>query len=273
MQILERLNDEDQRVAVAVRNALPQLAHAVELAVRCWHDGGRIILFGAGTSGRLATLDAAELGPTFGVSHDRYQARIAGGPSALHGSVEGAEDDAVSGASAAADLQSNDLAIGITASGRTPWVLGTLAEARRRGAATVGIACVPAPTLAQVADVVVVVDTGAEAIGGSTRLKAGTAQKLLLNAFSTTLMVRLGKVFGNLMVDLQATNAKLRRRAVRLVEQVIGLDTIAAEQVLIEADWDVKVAITAVRLGVEMAEARTRLRSADGVLRRALDDA
>jgi len=129
VQILERLNDEDQRVAVAVRDALPRLADAVELAVRCWRDGGRIILFGAGTSGRLATLDAAELGPTFGVSRDRYQARIAGGPSALHASVEGAEDDEVGGASAAADLQSNDLAIGITASGRTPWVLGALAEA------------------------------------------------------------------------------------------------------------------------------------------------
>jgi N-acetylmuramic acid 6-phosphate etherase len=232
VQILERLNDEDQRVAVAVREALPQLAQAVELAVRCWRDGGRIILFGAGTSGRLATLDAAELGPTFGVSRDRYQARIAGGPSALHGSVEGAEDDEIGGASAA-DLQSNDLAIGITASGRTPWVLGALAEARRRGAATAGIACVPAPTLAQLADVVVAVDTGPEAIGGSTRLKAGTAQKLLLNAFSTTLMVRLGKVYGNLMVDLRATNAKLRRRAVRLVEQAAGFDAIAAERVLI----------------------------------------
>src|SRR5438094_3942092 len=164
-------------------------------------------------------LDAAELGPTFGVPSERYVARLAGGAAAFLEAVEGAEDDRDAGAVAAADVGAQDVAFGIAASGRTPWVLGALEHARRAGAATIGLACVPRPDLARFADVCIVVDTGPEAISGSTRLKAGTAQKLVLNAFSSTLMVRLGKVYGNLMVDVRATNEKLRRRAIRLVQQ------------------------------------------------------
>ncbi len=271
--VLERLNDEDQRVAAAVRAALPTLARAVDLAVDRWRSGGRIVLFGAGTSGRLATLDAAELPPTFGIAPDRYVARIAGGSSAVGRAVEGSEDDEAHGRAAAADLTARDLAFGIAASGRTPWVMGALRAARERGAATVALANVPRPALAEHADITVVVDTGPEAVSGSTRLKAGTGQKMVLNAFSTALMVRLGKVHGNLMIDVQATNAKLRRRATRLVEQVAGVDRQTAEQALAGADWDVKCAIVAARLHVSPAEARARLEAADGYLRRVLESA
>src|SRR5258708_1647143 len=232
--VLQRLNDEDQLVAPAVRKALPQLARAVDLAVERWQRGGRVVLFGAGTSGRLATLDAAELGPTFGVPSDRYMARLAGGEGAFLKAREGAEDDQAAGATAADDLSPADVAFGIAASGQTPWVIGALERARQRGAATIGLACVPEPALAAFVDVAIVVDTGPEPISGSTRMKAGTAQKLVLNAFSSTLMIRLGKVYGNLMVDVRATNAKLHRRAQRLVQHAAGADPRAAERALAE---------------------------------------
>jgi len=244
--ILQRLNDEDQLVAPAVRAALPDLARAVDLALERWRRGGRVLLFGAGTSGRLAMLDAAELGPTFGVPADRYLARMAGGPTAFLKAVEGAEDDAAAGAAAADDLAAADVAFGITASGRTPWVMVALGRAAERGSLRIGLACVPRPALASVSDVLVIVGTGAEAIAGSTRMKAGTAQKLVLNAFSTALMVRLGKVHGNLMVDVQATNAKLRQRAVRLVCEVAGVEPQVAEEALTASAWDVKAAIARV---------------------------
>ncbi len=271
LDILQRLNDEDQRVAPAVRAVLPAIARAVEVALDRWRRGGRIVLFGAGTSGRLATLDAAELLPTFGVPPDRYVARIAGGPDAVFRPVEGAEDDVAGGEAAASDLEPNDVAFGIAASGRTPWVLGALSAARERGAATLGLACVPCPELARYCDIVMSVETGPEAIAGSTRLKAGTAQKLVLNAFSTTLMIRLGKVHGNLMVDLQPSNSKLQRRAIRLVEQIARVDRATAERALAEAA-DVKTAIVLLRRGVSAPEARALLDRADGSLRRALGD-
>jgi N-acetylmuramic acid 6-phosphate etherase len=271
--ILERINDEDQQVAVAVRQALPALARAVDLAVLRWQGGGRIVLFGAGTSGRLAMLDAAELGPTFGVEGGRYEARLAGGADAFQYPVEGAEDDASAGAAAARDLTERDVAFGLAASGRTPWVIGALDRARAQGAAGIGLACVPRPVLAEHVDVAIVVETGAEPISGSTRMKAGTAQKLVLNAFSSTLMIRLGKVYGNLMVDVRATNAKLRRRAARLVELAAGVDTNQAYGALTEADFEVKTAIALLRLGVSAKIARARLAAADGHLRRVLDDA
>ena len=273
--VLARLNDEDQMVAPSVRRALPELARAVDVAHERWRQGGRVVLFGAGTSGRLAMLDAAELGPTFGVPADRYVARMAGGAQAFLKAVEGAEDDAAAGDEAASDLDKVDLAFGIAASGRTPWVIAALRRARLNGAATVGLACVVEPALAACVDVLITVDTGAEAISGSTRLKAGTAQKLVLNAFSTALMVRLGKVYGNLMVDVRATNAKLRRRATRLVGHVAQVDSARAEQALHASGWDVKVAIASLRLGVTAEDARARLAQAgvEESLRAVLDDA
>jgi N-acetylmuramic acid 6-phosphate etherase len=271
--VLERLNDEDLLVAPAARAALPQLARAVDLALERWQRGGRIVLFGAGTSGRLAALDAAELGPTFGVPAARYVARIAGGVGAFEKAVEGAEDDTVAGRAAADDLTSVDVAFGIAASGRTPWVLAALERARQHGAASIGLACVLQPALEPQVDVTIVVDTGPEPISGSTRMNAGTAQKLVLNAFSSTLMIRLGKVYGNLMVDVQATNAKLRRRAVRLVQQATNADEPAAERALAESDGDVKTAIAMLRLGISAAAARQKLAVAHGRLRVVLFEA
>jgi N-acetylmuramic acid 6-phosphate etherase len=265
--VLERLNDEDQLVAAAVRAALPAVAQAVDVALERWQRGGRVVLFGAGTSGRLAMLDAAELGPTFGVPAERYVARMAGGSDAFLRAVEGAEDDAAAGARAAADLGSLDAAFGIAASGRTPWVIGALDEARRRGAAAIGLACVARPALAEHVDIAIVVDTGPEPITGSTRMKAGTAQKLVLNAFSSTLMIRLGKVYSNLMVEVQATNEKLRRRATRLVEQAAEVDRERAERALADSGGEVKTAIAMLRLGRTSTEARARLDAADGRLR------
>jgi N-acetylmuramic acid 6-phosphate etherase len=269
--ILQRLNDEDQSVAPAVRAALPELARAVDLAFERWQRGGRVVLFGAGTSGRLAALDAAELGPTFGIPAERYLARLAGGEGAFFQAREGVEDDRAAGEAAANDLSADDVAFGIAASGRTPWVIGALAQARRRAAATIGLACVPHPELGAVVEVSIVVDTGPEPISGSTRMKAGTAQKLVLNAFSSTLMIRLGKVYSNLMVDVQATNQKLRRRAARLVQQAAGTGPAAAEQSLVDANGEVKTAIAALRLGVTPEEARRRLANVGGRLRLLFD--
>jgi N-acetylmuramic acid 6-phosphate etherase len=265
--VLERLNDEDQRVATAVRACLPALANAVDLTLERWRRGGRVVLFGAGTSGRLAMLDAAELPPTFGIAPERYVARMAGGGSAFLRAVEGAEDDRSAGADAAADLGPHDVAFGIAASGRTPWVLGALEAARACGALCLGLACVPSPEVCSFVDVCITVDTGPEAITGSTRMKAGTAQKLVLNAFSTALMIRLGKVYGNLMIDVQATNAKLHRRAQRLVEQTAGVDPAEAAAALEAAGGQVKVAVVTLRLGVSVDEAAARLAAAEGSLR------
>lgn len=269
--ILLRLNDEDATVAAEVRRAIPDIAGAVDLALERWRAGGRIVLFGAGTSGRLAALDAAELIPTFGAPPDRYVARIAGGDGAFRRPVEGAEDDAADGAHAADDLTATDVAIGIAASGRTPWVIAALRRAGERGAARIGISCVAQPALAAECDVTIAVETGAEAIGGSTRLKAGTAQKMILNAFSTALMVRLGKVYGNLMVDVLATNEKLRARAVRLTCLATGADHERARAVLATADWSVKTAIVAIHLGIDIETARARLDAVDGVTRLAIE--
>ncbi len=269
--ILQRLNDEDSRVPAAVRRALPEIARAVDVAADRWRRGGRVVLFGAGTSGRLATLDAAEVGPTFGVPPERYLARMAGGADAMQQAAEGSEDDYAGGEAAASDLAPDDVAFGIAASGRTPWVLGALEMARRRGAATIAFACVPAPSIARSADIAIVVDTGPEAVSGSTRLKAGTAQKLVLNSFSTTLMIRLGKVYGNLMVDVRVTNEKLRRRAARLVAQIAGAELHRAELALAEAGNDVKLAALALCLEIPMDEARVLLESNGRNLRRALD--
>jgi N-acetylmuramic acid 6-phosphate etherase len=270
--VLERINTEDQRVAPAVRAALPALARAVDLTLDRWQRGGRVVLFGAGTSGRLAMLDSAELPPTFGVPSERYTAHLAGSTSAFAAAVEGAEDDRAAGEAAAVDLSDLDVAFGIAASGRTPWVLGALARARSVDALCIGLACVARPELREYVDVSIEVDTGPEVIAGSTRMKAGTAQKLVLNAFSSALMIRLGKVYGNLMVDVQPSNAKLRRRAARLVEQAGGVDARAAEAALIDARGEVKVAIAALRLGVSSAEAAARLAAADGRLRTVLGE-
>jgi N-acetylmuramic acid 6-phosphate etherase len=264
---------DDQLEAVqALRAAAPQLAAAVALALPRIEAGGRLLYAGAGTSGRLGVLDSVELYPTFSWPRERALAIMAGGPSAMFVAVEGAEDDAAQGG---ADLQAlnptaNDVVLLLAASGATPYVLGALKAARSAGALTVGFANNPGAPVAGEADIGITLDTGPEVISGSTRLKAGSAQKMALNTFSSALMVKLNKVYGNLMVDLKATNAKLVRRALALTVRATGADEAAARAVLEQCDHHVKVAIVALRRNVGVGEARALLDAAQGSVREAL---
>jgi N-acetylmuramic acid 6-phosphate etherase len=271
LTMLERLNDEDAMVAAAVRRALPDLALVVEAADRALRAGGRVHYFGAGTSGRLAVLDAAELGPTFDLPAAMLVAHIAGGEPALTQAVESAEDDDASGARDAAQVTEADVVIGLSASGSAPYVAGALARARQAGAFAALFTANPQAPLATVADVVVCANTGPEAITGSTRLKAGTAEKMLLNSFSTALMVRDGRTYSNLMVRLTPLNAKLRARQVRLLRQASGAADADCAAALSAADGDVRVALVALLSGTDAVTSRIALAKADGMVRAAID--
>ncbi|MGH2450110.1 MAG: N-acetylmuramic acid 6-phosphate etherase [Candidatus Limnocylindria bacterium] len=243
-QLLELMNEEDSRGVAAVRDAIPQLERAVDAVVAALGAGGRLRYVGAGTSGRLGVLDASEWPPTFGVEADTARGIIAGGERALWEGVEGAEDDAAAGdrdIRAAARL--HDVVVGISASGRAPYVLAALAAARAMGVSTIAVTCDPSSPMTSAADVPVVVDTGPEVLAGSTRLKAGTATKLVLNMLSTAAMVRLGRTRGDLMADLRAVNAKLRERAVGIVAAETGLSEAEARARLERAEWDIRRAI------------------------------
>jgi N-acetylmuramic acid 6-phosphate etherase len=269
------MNEEDRLVPEAVGRALPQIATAVSRIAAALRGGGRLVYVGAGTSGRLAAVDAAECPPTFGTSPDQVIAVIAGGPLALTQAVEGAEDDEAAGAAEmdARNLGSRDVVVGITASGRTPFVLGALRRGRARGAATIALVCASASPLEAACDLAIVVEVGPEVIAGSTRLKAGTAQKLVLNMLSTLAMVHLGKVYGNLMVDLRTTNAKLRHRAVRIISAITGLGSAEAAAALDRAQGRLPVAIVMLKRRVSAQEARDLLARAGGAVRRALGEA
>jgi len=273
-RILEVLNDEDRSVGVAVSRAMGDIERAAQHAFDALSRGGRLVYFGAGTSGRLAALDAAEIPPTFGLAPDRVVAVMAGGAEALDHAVEGAEDDALEGVARARDLAvgPSDCVIGVTASGTTRFVLGALGECRERGAATVLLTCGNRP-VSNPWHAVIAVETGPEAVAGSTRLKAGTATKMVLNMITTAAMVRMGKVHDNLMVDVLATNEKLRRRAQRIVEVVAGVPAAEARAALDRCGGETKTAIVALARGLEPAAARQRLGSRGGVLRRALEEA
>lgn len=268
--MLERLNDEDATVAAAVRRALPDLALVVDAATKALQAQGRVHYFGGGTSGRLAVLDAAELGPTFGLPPGVVVAHIAGGEAALVRAAEDAEDNQALGASEAAGVTAHDVAIGLSASGSTPFVAGALARAREAGAFTALFTSNPRPPLGAHADVVVCADTGPEAITGSTRLKAGTAQKLLLNSFSTALMVRDGRTFSNLMIRLTPVNAKLRARQVRLLSQASGATEAACAVALAESGGDVQVALISLLSGADAETSRAALHEAGGAPRAAI---
>lgn len=272
LEIVRLINEEDDRVAGAVRRELPRIAQAVDLIVERLRRGGRLFYFGAGTSGRLGVLDASEMPPTFGVPPDLVQGFIAGGDAALRRSAEAAEDDAEAGAQTVrrAGVSAADAVVGITASGGAPWVLGAVAEARRRGAATIGLTCNPASPLARAVEVVIAPLVGPEVIAGSSRMKAGTAQKMVLNMLSTATMIRLGKVYGNLMVDVQPSNAKLRRRAVRILQEAAGVDEETAHRALEATGYEVKPALVMLLAGVDAGEARQRLAAAGGFVRRAI---
>ncbi|CAG0937595.1 N-acetylmuramic acid 6-phosphate etherase [Thermoflexales bacterium] len=272
LTMVQLMNAEDRRVAEAVQLELPHIAAAIDQIAARMQTGGRLIYLGAGTSGRMAVLDAAECPPTFNTSPEEVIALIAGGPRAITQAVEGAEDDREAAVRdlAVLNLTARDSVIGIAASGRTPYALGGLAAARECGALVVSIACNHPSLMADLADIAIAPLVGPEAISGSTRLKAGTAQKMVLNMISTGVMIRLGKTFGNLMVDVQPTNVKLRERARRIVEEACSLTTAEAAAILETCHGEVKTAIVATLANVPPEAARQRLRASQGRIRQAI---
>ena len=271
-ELLSAMNESDAEVPRAVALQLPAIEKAIDGVVDRMMQGGRLIYIGAGTSGRLGVLDAAECGPTFSVSEDQVLALIAGGDSALRLPTEGAEDKPHAGASdlKAQNLTSRDAVVGIAASGRTPYVLGALAYAKEIGALTIGLTCNPNSEISKIVDCPIEIDSGPELLAGSTRLKSGTAQKLVLNMISTITMVRLGKTFGNLMVDLQITNGKLKDRAIRIIEKATGASRTLSEKALSDSGHEVKVAILMLLLDIDAENARERFRASQNRVREAL---
>lgn len=274
-ELARALHAENHAVADAVDAALPQIGRAIgEIADRMAR-GGRLFYIGAGTSGRIGVLDASECPPTFGVEPEQVCGIIAGGDTALRSSIEGAEDDPAAGARDLRErgLRADDVVVGIAASGRTPYVIGALNAAREAGAFTVAVVNVAPSEMERAADLTIAAVTGPEALTGSTRLKAGTAQKMVLNLLSTGAMVRLGKTYGNLMVDVRASNEKLRDRATRIVVAATGASREDARAALERCDWNAKTAIVSLRLGVGPEEAEARLKGAGGFVRRAVGEA
>ncbi|QHQ19082.1 N-acetylmuramic acid 6-phosphate etherase [Pectobacterium brasiliense] len=272
LEMMHAFNQEDRKVPEAIAQVLPAIAEAVDLATASLQEGGRLIYLGAGTSGRLGVLDASECPPTFGVPHGLVIGLIAGGPGALLKAVEGAEDDPALGEAdlKALDVTAADMVVGLAASGRTPYVIGALRYARDVGCRTAAISCNPHSPIAQEAQVAISPVVGPEALTGSTRLKSGTAQKLVLNMISTGAMVKLGKVYQNLMVDVKATNVKLLDRACRIVVEATGAEREKARQALVQADNEVKPAILMLLANIDVAAARERLKQHNGYLREAL---
>jgi len=273
--LAELMNDADGTVAFSVRQALPQIIPAIEAAATRLAAGGRMIYVGAGTAGRIGVLDAAECLPTFNVWPGQVQAVIAGGPPAILTPVEGAEDDGQAGRSAvdAIDVGPADVVLGLASSGRTPYVVAALDRAGQRGAVTIGLSGNADAKLSQVVDYAIEIEVGPEVIAGSTRLKAGTAQKMVLNMFSTITMIQLGKTYGNLMVDVRATNHKLRDRACRIVATIAHVPLDQAADTLATVDYDVKLASLMLASGLDAATASQRLAATGGRLRPALEEA
>ncbi|MGW4766952.1 N-acetylmuramic acid 6-phosphate etherase [Nocardia sp. NPDC004278] len=271
-ELLRTMNAEDAGVASAVAQALAEIARAVELIVEARRRGGRLIYVGAGTSGRLGVLDAVECPPTFGTDPGEVLGIIAGGPQAFLRAVEGAEDDPTRAAAdlSAIELTRDDVVVALAASGRTPYAIGALRQARSIGAATVAISCNRNAEASAHADVGIEIDTGPEVLTGSTRLKAGTAQKMVCNMLSTAAMVQAGKVYGNLMVDVKPTNAKLIDRARRIIAEATEADPATAAALLDAADGQVKTAIVMRLAGVDAPAARRLLHDADGRVRDAI---
>jgi N-acetylmuramic acid 6-phosphate etherase len=271
-EIVRLMNREDRKVAVVVGRELPAIARAVDAIVAAIRGGGRLFYVGAGSSGRMAVLDAAECPPTFGISPKMMRAFIAGGRRAVTGAVEGAEDSVANGERdlRRVKLTKKDVVVGIAASGTTPYVLGAMSYARRRGALTVAVASNRRMALTRLARIAIATEVGPEVLTGSTRLKAGTAQKMVLNMLSTAVMVRLGHVYENLMIDAMLTNEKLHERAVRILTEASGESVSAAEHALRAAGHNMRVGLVMLKLGVGAGDARKRLMEARGDLRRAL---
>lgn len=273
LEIVQLMNEEDKQVPLAIEKCLPQIAQAVECIVAAFQQGGRLVYIGAGTSGRLGVLDASECPPTFGVSPEMVKGIIAGGERALRHPIEGAED---SKAQAVVDLQtiqfsSKDVLVGIAASGRTPYVIGALEYAKNLGSVTVSIASNPNSAMANIVDIAIDTVVGPEVLTGSSRLKSGTAQKLVLNMLTTASMILMGKCYQNLMVDVQASNEKLKARAIRIVMQATDCDKALAEETLKQADQNAKLAIMMILSGLDRAQAEALLEKHQGKLQLALE--
>ena len=271
-ELLKLMNENDQSVSAAVAKVLPQIEHAILEITKRMSQGGRLIYVGAGTSGRLGVLDASECIPTFSIPDGVVIGLIAGGDAALRKGIEGAEDVREASVAELKDLKLSDLdtVVGIAASGRTPYAIGAMEYAQSIGALSVALTCNPNSEMSKYADVAIEVDTGPEILAGSTRMKAGTAQKLVLNMLSTVTMINLGKTFGNLMVDLQVTNVKLRDRAIRIIQAATSVAAKEAEEALIAADNQVKVAIVMLLLQVTPDQARASLTAANSRVREAV---
>ena len=272
LEIVQLMNQEDKQVPLAIEKCLPQIAQAVECIVAAFQQGGRLVYIGAGTSGRLGVLDASECPPTFGVSPEMVKGIIAGGERALRHPIEGAED---SKTQAVVDLQtiqlsSKDVLVGIAASGRTPYVIGALGYAKSLGSVTVSIASNPNSAMANIVDIAIDTVVGPEVLTGSSRLKSGTAQKLVLNMLTTASMILMGKCYQNLMVDVQASNEKLKARAIRIVMQATDCDKALAEETLKLADQNAKLAIMMILSGLDRAQAEALLEKHQGKLQLAL---
>ncbi|MEJ2256996.1 MAG: N-acetylmuramic acid 6-phosphate etherase, partial [Woeseiaceae bacterium] len=274
LDLVRLINAEDAKVAAAVGAQSEAIAQAVDLVAARLGAGGRLIYVGAGTSGRLGVLDASECPPTFNADPGQVIGLIAGGDAALRRAIEGAEDSAEAAVAdlRAVSLSAGDAVVGISASGTAPYILAALDEAQATGAAAIALTCNEDAPIAAHADLTIAVVVGPEVLSGSTRMKAGTATKLVLNTLTTGAMVRLGKTYGNLMVDLQASNAKLVARSLRILQRLSSLDAAAAAELLARCDGELKTAIVVARLGTGVDEARQRLAAADGRLRLALGD-
>lgn len=272
LEILQSINQEDKKVALAIELVLPQIAEAVDWVVESLSGGGRLFYLGAGTSGRMGILDASECPPTFGTPSDLVQGIIAGGEKAVFHAVEGAEDSLTMAAEdlVSRGLSPRDVVVGIAASGRTPYVIGGLKHARKVGCHTVAVVCTPDSEMQKVSELSIAILVGPEVIMGSTRMKAGTAQKLVLNMLTTASMIRMGKVYGNLMVDVQATNKKLVERSKRIVCLATGVSREKAEAAIVKAGGSVKVAVTLLLIGISAVEAQELLVQAGGSVSRAL---
>lgn len=271
IDMVRKMNEEDKLVALAVEDATPEIAKAIDLIAKQFLKGGRLFYFGAGTSGRLGILDASECPPTFSVNSSMVQGIIAGGDKAIRASVEGAEDNFEQGREDAKVLTDNDVAVVISASGNPKYLLGVLDYAEEIGAKTIGITCNSKGRIAEEAGHVICAEVGPEVIAGSSRLKAGTAQKMILNMLTTGSMIKIGKTYENFMIDLQAVNEKLKDRAIRIVAQIAGVQHSDALATLLKCDWEIKTAIISLKMGMDIEQSREELRKHGGVLRKLMN--
>ena len=268
IDMVRKMNEEDKLVALAVEDATPEIAQAIDLIAKQFLKGGKLFYFGAGTSGRLGILDASECPPTFSTEPSMVQGIIAGGDSAIRTAVEGAEDNFEQGKEDAKVLTANDVAVVISASGNPKYLLGVLAYAEEIGAKTIGVTCNSKGRIAEEAGLVICAEVGPEVIAGSSRLKARTAQKMILNMLSTGSMIKIGKTYENFMIDLKANNEKLKDRAIRIVAQITGVQCSEALAALLKCDWEIKTAIVTIIMKLDAEEARLELRKHGGVLRK-----